>query len=86
MAEEILRTYSFPVPGPRNTEKTLRAAIERALQLRIGYVVVAFGQRKDGFPVEVPFRRAGLQRQTGRGHSPHGVFTMKVREIIAMPR
>ncbi len=41
MAEEILRTYSFPVAGPRNTEKTLRAAIERAQQLGIGYIVGA---------------------------------------------
>lgn len=49
MAEEILRTYSFPVPGPRNTEKTLRAAIERALQLRIGYVVVASASGRTAF-------------------------------------
>lgn len=41
MTEEILRTYSFPVAGPRNTEKTLRAAIERAQQLGIGYIVGA---------------------------------------------
>ena len=49
MAEEILRTYSFPVAGPRNTEKPLRALIERALQLRIGYVVVASTSGRTAF-------------------------------------
>lgn len=41
MAEEVLRTYSFSATGPRNTEKTLRAAIERAQGLKIRYMVVA---------------------------------------------
>ena len=41
MAEEIIRTYSFSIAGPKNTEKTLRAAVERAQQLGIGYIVVA---------------------------------------------
>ena len=75
MAEEILRTYSFPVAGPRNTEKTLRALIDRALQLRIGYVVVASASGRTAFLLRsLSEERAGLQRQTGRGYPPHGVF------------
>ncbi len=41
MAEEIIRAYSFSVAGPGNTEKTIRAGVERAQQLGIGYIVVA---------------------------------------------
>ena len=41
MIEEVIHTYSFPVAGPRNTEKTLRAAVERAQQIGVGYIVVA---------------------------------------------
>jgi hypothetical protein len=49
MAEEILRTYSFSVAGPRNTEKTLRFAIERAQQLEIGHIVVASTSGRTAF-------------------------------------
>ena len=49
MAEEILRTYSFSAAGPRNTEKTLRAAVERAQQLGIEYIVVASTSGRTAF-------------------------------------
>jgi hypothetical protein len=52
MAEEILRTYSFSEAGPRNTEKTLRAAIERAQQLGIGYIVVASARGGTAFQLK----------------------------------
>ena len=52
MAEEILHTYSFSVAGPRNTEKTIKAAIERAQQLRIGYIVVASARGGTAFQVK----------------------------------
>jgi hypothetical protein len=49
MAEEILRTYSFSAAGPRNTEKTARAAVERAQQLGIEYIVVASASGRTAF-------------------------------------
>ncbi len=49
MAEEILHTYSFSVAGPRNTEKTTRAAVERAQQLGIEYIVVASTSGRTAF-------------------------------------
>ncbi len=49
MAEEILRTYSFSAAGPRNTEKTTRAAVERAQQLGIEYIVVASTSGRTAF-------------------------------------
>ncbi len=49
MAEEILRTYSFSTAGPRNTEKTLRASIERAQGLKIRYIVVASASGRTAF-------------------------------------
>jgi len=52
MAEEILHTYSFSVAGPRNTEKTIKAAIERAQQLRISYIVVASARGGTAFQVK----------------------------------
>lgn len=52
MAEEILRAYSFSVAGPRNTEKTIKAAIERAQQLRISYIVVASARGGTAFQVK----------------------------------
>jgi hypothetical protein len=49
MAEEILRTYSFRTAGPRNTETALRAAIERARELRIRHIVVASSSGRTAF-------------------------------------
>jgi hypothetical protein len=39
--DETVRAYAFKEPGPHNTEKTLKAAIERAQELGIRYIVVA---------------------------------------------
>jgi hypothetical protein len=52
MIEEIIRTYSFSTVGPRNTEKTLRASIERAQQLDIGYIVVASSSGRTAFQLK----------------------------------
>ncbi len=52
MAEEILRTYSFSEAGPRNTETTIRGAIERAQQLGIGYIVVASARGRTAFQLK----------------------------------
>ena len=49
MTEEILRTYSFPAAGPRNTETALRAAIERTRELGIRHIVVASSSGRTAF-------------------------------------
>jgi len=52
MTGEIIRTYSFPEAGPRNTETTIRAAIERAQQLGIGYIVVGSARGRTAFQLK----------------------------------
>jgi hypothetical protein len=52
MTEEITRAYSFSTVGPRNTKKTLRASIERAQQLDIGYIVVASSSGRTAFQLK----------------------------------
>lgn len=41
MAEETFQAFAFSSPGPQNTQKTLRASIERAQELGIRWIVVA---------------------------------------------
>ena len=63
MAEEIIRTYSFPAVGPGNTAKTLRAAVERAQQLGIGYIVVASASGRTAFQMKALCDELGYKGQ-----------------------
>ena len=63
MTEEIIRTYSFSAAGPRNTEKTLRAAIERAQQLGIGHIVVASASGTTAFQLKAFCDELGYKGQ-----------------------
>ncbi|NIS59997.1 MAG: hypothetical protein GTO13_04600 [Proteobacteria bacterium] len=63
MAEEILHTYSFSVAGPRNSEKTARAAVERAQQLGIEYIVVASTSGRTAFQVRGLCEELGYRGQ-----------------------
>ena len=71
MAEENLSTYSFPVAGPRNTEKTLRAAIERALQHPIMKKITL-----DGYPTS-PADYAQGQRNSPKDPGTPGASLLK---------
>lgn len=63
MAEEILHTYSFSVAGPRNSEKTARAAVGRAQQLGIEYIVVASTSGRTAFQVRGLCEELGYRGQ-----------------------
>jgi hypothetical protein len=52
MGEDVIRAYSFHKAGPGNTEKTLRAAVERARELRIGHIVVASCSGRTAFQLK----------------------------------
>jgi len=49
MAEETFQAFAFFSPGPQNTQKTLRASIERAQELGIRWIVVASVSGKTAF-------------------------------------
>jgi hypothetical protein len=63
MGEDVIRAYSFHKAGPRNTEKTLRAAVERARELRIGHIVVASSSGRTAFRLKDLFDELGYKGQ-----------------------
>jgi hypothetical protein len=83
MAEEILRTYSFPVAGPfRRFSQGVKAAIECTIMaadagaVPVDEDIIAVAGTGKGADSAIVMRAANQNR----------FFDMKVREIIAMPQ
>lgn len=53
MVDECIQVYAFSSPGPENTEKTIRASVERARKLGIRYIVVASVSGKTAIETKV---------------------------------